>query len=77
MKVEELKLHPKTEFYTETYEHLGLTNGTMQCVYIPGHIADDLGRIELQHLTNQLQGCPLVVAGPSHHHAGRIFYCER
>lgn len=74
MDLSDFRLEPKAPFYASTYEHLGLTLGTLQCAYLPGHIADHLGKIELQHLVQQLDGLPLVICGPSKYHAGTVFY---
>ena len=74
MDLSAIELTSKTSFHKDTYHHLNLSIGTLECVYIAGHIADRLGGIELTHLARQLKGLPLVVAGPSAHHLGRVYY---
>lgn len=74
MDLSTIELTSKMPFHKDTYQHLNLSIGTLECVYIAGHIADHLGGIELTHLARQLKGLPLVVAGPSFYHLGRIYY---
>lgn len=74
MRVDDITLYAREACHAPTYARLNLVTGTLECVYLAGYIADDLGKIELQNLANQLKGFPLVIAGPSEHHAGRIFF---